>query len=67
LKERPLVYTTIGEENGTAAVFISFCEMVVVGGWLRHDKIVVLDNAAIHTGGDLADLERLFWETVMGG
>jgi hypothetical protein len=66
LKERPLVYT-IGKENGTAAAFISFCEMMVVSGWLHHDEIVVLDNAAIHTGGDSVDLERLFWETVMGG
>jgi transposase len=41
--------------------------MMVLSGWLRHDEIVVLDNAAIHTGGDSGDLERLFWETVMGG
>jgi hypothetical protein len=66
LKERPLVYTA-GKENGTAMAFVSFCEMMVLSGWLHHDKIVVLDNAAIYTGGDSKDLERLFWETVMGG
>jgi hypothetical protein len=49
LKERPLVYT-IGKGNGTAAAFVAFCEMMVLSGWLCHDKIVVLDNAAIHTG-----------------
>ena len=46
LKERPLLYT-IGKENGTAAAFIAFCEMMVVSGWLRHDEIIVMDNTAI--------------------
>jgi transposase len=66
LKERPLVYT-IGKENGTAAAFVAFCEMMVLSGWLRHDEIIVMDNAAIHTGGDSDDLERFSWETVVGG
>jgi hypothetical protein len=65
-KERPLVYT-IGKETGTATAFISFCEMMVLSGWLHHDEIVVLGNAAIHTGGDSEALKRLFWETVVGG
>jgi hypothetical protein len=59
LKERPLVYN-IGKDNGTAAAFVSFCEMMVVSGLLHHDEIVVLDNAAICTGGDLEDLESVF-------
>jgi hypothetical protein len=50
LKAKPVVYT-IGKENGTAAVFDSFCQMMVVSGWLRQDEIIVMDNAAIHTGG----------------
>jgi transposase len=66
LKQRPLVYT-IGKENGTAAAFVSFCQMMVVSGWLCHDEILVMDNAAIHTGGDCEDLERFFWDTVLDG
>jgi hypothetical protein len=34
--------------------------MMVVSGWLHHDEIIVMDNAAIHTGGDSAELERVF-------
>jgi hypothetical protein len=49
LKERPLVYT-ICKNNGTAVAFISFCEMIVVSGWLCHDEIIAMVNAAIHTG-----------------
>jgi transposase len=66
LKERLLLYT-VGKENGTAAAFVTFCEMMVLSGWLHHDKIVVLDNAAIHTGGDSDNLERFFWDKVVGG
>jgi hypothetical protein len=50
-----------------AVVFISFCEMMVVSGWLRHDEIIIMDNAAIHTGGDLVELECFFWEMVVVG
>jgi transposase len=66
LKTMPLVYT-IGKENGTAAAFVSFCHMMVVSGWLRHDEFIVMDNAAIHTGGDSEELERFFWETIIEG
>jgi hypothetical protein len=38
--------------------------MMVVSGWLHHDEIVVLE--AIHTGSELADLERLLWEIAVG-
>jgi hypothetical protein len=65
-KERPLVYM-IGKESGTAAAFISFCEMMVVSGWLHHDEIIVMDNAAIHTCGESVELESCFgkWSWVV--
>ena len=66
LKQKPVVYT-MGKENGTAAAFVAFCERMVVSGWLRHDKIIVMDNAAIHTGGVAAHLERFLWESVVDG
>jgi hypothetical protein len=58
LKDRPVVYT-IGKDNGTAAAFISFCEMMVVGGWLCHDEVIVTDNADIQPGGGSG---RRWWE-----
>jgi hypothetical protein len=64
LKDKPVVYT-VGKQNGTATAFFSFCELMVATGWLRHDEIIVMDNAAIHTGGAAADLERFLWETVV--
>jgi hypothetical protein len=43
------VYTT-GEYNGTAAAFVSFCQMMVQSRWLVHNEILALDNVGIHTG-----------------
>jgi hypothetical protein len=58
LKERPILYI-IRKQNGMAVAFISFCEMMVMrSGWLRHDEIIVLDNAAIYTCGDSSELEH---------
>jgi transposase len=58
---------TIREHNGTAAAFVSFCQMVVQTRWLVHEKILVLDNAGIHTGCKSADFEQFFWETIVDG
>jgi hypothetical protein len=35
--------------------------------WLVHDKMLVLDNAGIHTGCKSTDLEDCFWETIVNG
>jgi hypothetical protein len=66
LKQQPAVYT-MGEENGTAASFMSFCSLMVDTGWLVHDEILIMDNAAIHTGGQVRDLEEWFWEKLVDG
>jgi hypothetical protein len=55
LKAKPVVYT-IGKENATTAAFVSFCQMMVASGWLRHDEIIVMGLAAIHTGGESEEL-----------
>jgi hypothetical protein len=54
------VYTSIGEYNGMTAAFVSFCEMMVQSRWLVHNKILVMDNAGIHTGREPSDLEEFF-------
>ena len=66
---RKLAHTvySIGEHNGTAAAFVSFCQMMVQSRWLVHDEILVMDNAGIHTGRESSDLEEFFWETIVDG
>jgi hypothetical protein len=58
---------TMGEENGTAASFMSFCNLMVGTGWLVHDEILIMDNAAVHTGGEARDLEEWFWDKIVDG
>jgi transposase len=36
-------------------------------GWLVHGKILIMDNAAVHTGGEARDLEEWFWEKIVDG
>jgi hypothetical protein len=64
LKQKHAVYT-IGEDNGTLALFMSFCILMVESGWLVHDEILVMDNAAVHTGHEAQDLEQWFWELIV--
>jgi hypothetical protein len=58
---------TIGEANGSAKAFMAFCVLMVESGWLRHDEFLVMDNAAVHTGGEARDLEQWFWELIVDG
>ncbi len=58
---------TIGEYNGMAAAFISFCQMMVQTYWLVHNEILVLDNGGVHTGCKSEDLEEFFWDTIVDG
>jgi transposase len=66
LKQRHAVFT-IGEENGTSESFMYFCLLMVESGWLVHDEILVMDNAAVHTGHEARDLEQWFWELIVDG
>jgi hypothetical protein len=65
LKQKHAVYT-IGKDNGTSASFMSFCLLMVESGWLD-DGILVMDNAAVHTGHEAQDLEQWFWELIVEG
>jgi hypothetical protein len=64
LKDKPCVYA-IGKKNGSAESFMEFCHMMILSGWLRHDEVIVMDNAGIHTGGDCKEIEEFFWDTVV--
>jgi hypothetical protein len=66
LKQKHAIYM-IGKENGTPALFMSFCVLMVESGWLVHEEILVMDNAAIHMGHEARDLEQWFWELIVEG
>jgi hypothetical protein len=57
----------IGRENGDSHCFVAFVKHLIPSGWFRHDEVLVMDNAAIHTGGDADIVEDLLWDTVIEG
>ena len=40
---------------------------MIQNGWLQHNDVIVLDNAAVHTGGAATNLEEILWDTVVDG
>ena len=65
-KSRPIFYK-ITKDNGTAEFFMSFIESMITSGFLRHNEVVVMDNAAIHSGKEASGLEDLLWNLEVEG
>jgi hypothetical protein len=65
-KPYPIEYM-IGRENGNAASFEAFIEYLIGTRFFLHSKILVMDNAAIHTGAEAEIVEDLLWDMVVDG
>jgi hypothetical protein len=57
----------IGQENGNAAFFVAFIEYLIATRSFAHDKILVMDNAAVCTGAEAVIVEDLLWNIVVDG
>jgi hypothetical protein len=66
LKPRPIQYR-ISKENGSAATYLMFIKALIVMCYFKHEEILVMDNARIHTGGEASCIETLLWETPIDG
>ena len=60
-KTRPMAYT-LGEENGTAACFTAFIQNLLIVKWFQPGDVLVMDNAAIHSGAEAGIIKDLLWE-----
>ena len=56
------MHFSIGEENGTAASFTAYIELLISIGWVKPGDVLVMDNAAIHTGGEAAIVADILWK-----
>jgi hypothetical protein len=65
-KPRPIEYR-IDQENGSSSTFLLFITALIVSGFFKHEEILVMDNARIHTGGEASGVEALLWETPIDG
>ena len=57
----------IGRENGDSHCFVAFIKHLIRNGWFRHHEVLVMDNAAIHTGGVADIVDDLLWNTIIEG
>jgi hypothetical protein len=56
----------IGRENGNAS-FVAFIEYLIGSRFFLRGEILVMDNAAIHTGAEAEIVEDLLWDVVVNG
>ena len=66
IKPKPVAYH-IGAENGDSVAFYIFISSLIVNGFFHHHEVLVMDNAAIHTGGAAEGIEDLLWNTIIDG
>ena len=51
----------IAQDNGTAAAFTAYVETMISDNWFEPYDVLIMDNAAIHTGGEANILEDFLW------
>ena len=62
-KASPVAYS-IGRDNGNAAAFLAFIEMLLRLNWFERGDVLIMDNASIHTGQEADIVEDLLWEAM---
>ena len=65
-KKTPIAYN-IQKDNGSAISFVSFIKQMIYSGWLQHNEVLIMDNAAIHSGGEAEIVIGLLWDTIVNG
>ena len=60
-KQTPPLYWRIHDEHNDSTEFSYDVEKACVMGYLRQADVLVLDNAAIHSGKDNKYLEEFIW------
>jgi hypothetical protein len=65
---KPLsIHYVIGKENGNSASFAAYIMELISSRWFEHGDVLILDNAAIHSGGDAGNVEDYVGDTVVDG
>ena len=65
-KSTPIAYH-IEKNNGTAVSFVKFICAMIQNRWLQHNEVLIMDNAAVHTGKEAKMVNDLLWSTVVDG
>lgn len=65
-KEHP-IYATMSETNNDSNAFMAFLESMVTSGFLNHNDVVIMDNAAVHTSGAANVAQEFLWNQEVDG
>jgi hypothetical protein len=63
-KARPVTYSVVERENGTAASFLVFSQFLLSHNWFKRGDVLIMHNASIHTGGEADIVEDLLWHAM---
>ena len=65
-KEHP-IYATMSKTNNDSNAFMVFIESMITSGYLKHNDVVVMDNAGVHTGGAANVIQDVLWNQEVDG
>jgi transposase len=54
----------ISEDNETAASVKTYIQHLLVIGWFERGDVIIMDNAAIHTGAEATIVADLLWREI---
>jgi hypothetical protein len=55
----------IGKENGSPASFAAYIMQLLPCRWFEHGSVLILDNVAIHSGGNVSNVEDYLWDIMV--
>jgi hypothetical protein len=65
-KPSPIHYV-IGKENGDLTSFAAYIMQLISSHWFEHGDVLILDNVAVHSGGDAGNVQDYLWDMVVDG
>ena len=57
----------IDKNTNDAFSFVVFIEYLIETKYLKHNEVLVMDNAAIHVGGVAKNIQEILWNSVVEG
>jgi transposase len=61
--DEPAMHYSLGQENRTSASFTAYVEHLVAINWFQRGDVLIMDNAAIHTGGEATIVADFLWNS----
>ena len=57
----------LSTDNGTAALVTAYIKRLIAQQWFKRGNVLIMDNAAIHTGAEASIVADLLWTVKIDG